>query len=64
MDLFFSRKRYCLFNTKKGTEKGLIIGEHTESGGKEDGQEYIIIEAIKTQKIKHIKKEDVLEIIE
>ena len=63
MDSFFNRKRHCVFNIKTGTLKGTIINEYTESGGKEDGQQYIIVECAKTCKIHHVKKEDVLEIV-
>ena len=40
------------------------MGEYEENGGPNDGQQYIIVEDKETLKVKHIKKEDVLEIID
>ncbi|MGI9357826.1 MAG: hypothetical protein ACR2ON_00315 [Paracoccaceae bacterium] len=62
MDIGKSR-RHCVYNDRTRTKKGVIIGEYEENGGPNDGQEYIIIEDEQTSKIKHVKKEDVLEII-
>lgn len=56
-------KRHCVYNDKSGTKKGMILGEYEENGGPNDGQDYIIVEDTDTSNIKHIKKEDVLEII-
>jgi len=56
-------KRRCVYNDKSKTKKGTIVGEYEENGGPNDGQSYIIVEDEETSKIKHVKKEDVLEII-
>tara|TARA_B110000495_G_C23042996_1_gene627270 strand:+ start:2760 stop:2951 length:192 start_codon:yes stop_codon:yes gene_type:complete len=56
-------KRKCVYNDKFKTKKGTIMGEYEENGGPCDGQYYIIVEDDETMKIKHVKKEDVLEII-
>lgn len=62
MDIWKS-KRHCVYNDKAGTKKGIIISEYQENGGPNDGQDYMLIEDIETSKTKHIKKEDVQEII-
>ena len=59
----FSPDRKCIFYRKNKKSKGVILKEYEELGGPEDGQEYIIVKEIKTKRILHVKKEDVLEII-
>ena len=63
MSIGESRRR-CVYNDKAKTRKGTIVGEYEENGGPNDGQQYIIVEDKKTSKVKHVKKEDVLEIID
>lgn len=64
MEKFWLSNRKCIYTTKEGTKKGVIITDYEEVGGPEDGQDYVIIEDFETKKIKHVKIENVLEVTE
>ena len=60
----FSQDRKCIFFINDQKCQGLILKEYEELGGPEDGQGYIIVKDIKSKKILHVLKEDVIEIID
>jgi hypothetical protein len=59
----FPFRRKCIYYKSKKRSSGFILEEYEEKGGPEDGQEYILIEDEKSKNILHVKKEDVIEII-
>lgn len=59
----FPFRRKCIYYKDKTRSYGFILEQYEEQGGPEDGQEYILIEDESSGSILHVKKEDVLEII-
>ena len=64
MEKFWLSNRKCIYVTSEGARKGIILSDYEEVGGPKDGQDYVIIEDSETKKVKHIKIEEVMEVIE
>ena len=60
----FPFRRKCIYYKNKKRLTGFILEEYEEQGGPQDGQEYILIEDEVSTNISHVKKEDVLEIVD
>lgn len=64
MKNFGDYPRACVYSVKGKSLKGYILDDYEECGGPQDGQIYIIVLDKNTHEEVHVKKEDVLEIIE
>ncbi len=64
MKNFGDYPRACIYLCKGKNKKGFIIDEYEESGGPLDGQGFVVIQDKESHEELHIKKEEVLEIID